>query len=97
MATYLIFSSWTQQGIQSAKEAPARLDAIKQAAKAGGGEIKASYLVTGEYDFVTVVEAPNDETLARLIIATGMQGNLRTKTVRAFTEDEYRKIIASLP
>jgi uncharacterized protein with GYD domain len=97
MATYLIFSSWTQQGIQSAKEAPARLDAAKQAAKAAGGEIKATYLVTGEYDLVNVVEAPNDETLARLLIVTGMQGNLRTKTVRAFTEDEFRRIIASLP
>jgi uncharacterized protein with GYD domain len=97
MSTYLIFSSWTQQGVQSAKESPARLDAAKQAAKAAGGEIKAVYLVTGEYDFILVVEAPNDETLARLVIATGMQGNLRTKTVRAFSEDEYRKIIASLP
>ncbi len=97
MATYLIFSSWTQHGIQNAKESAARLDAAKQAAKAAGGEIKASYMVTGEYDFVIVAEAPNDETLARLLIATGMQGNLRTKTVRAFTEDEYRRIIASIP
>jgi uncharacterized protein with GYD domain len=97
MATYLIFSNWTQQGVQSAKESPARLDAAKQAAKAAGGEIKAVYLVTGDYDLVLVVESPDDETLARMVIATGMQGNLRTKTVRAFTEDEFRKIVAGLP
>ena len=97
MATYLTFNSWTQQGVQNAKESVTRFDAAKQAAKAVGAEIKTVYLVMGEYDFVLVVEAPDDETLARMVIATGMQGNVRTKTVRAFTEDEYRTIIASLP
>ena len=51
----------------------------------------------GQYDFVIVTEAPNDEAVASLVIATGMQGNIRTETMRAFTEDEYRKIVASLP
>ena len=76
---------------------PARLDAAKQAAKAAGGEIKAFYLVMGRYDFVLVFEAPNDEAAAAQLIATGMQGNVRTETMRAFPEDEYRKIIAALP
>jgi len=83
--------------MQSVKDSPARLEAAKQAAKALGGEIKAFYLVMGQYDFVVITEAPNDEAVARLLLAIGAQGNVRTETLRAFTEDEYRKIIASLP
>ena len=97
MPTYLIMSRWTQQGAQSIKESPARLDAAKQAAKAAGGEIKAFYLLMGQYDFAVVTEAPNDEAIARILLAIGSQGNVRTETLKAFTEDEYRKIVASLP
>jgi uncharacterized protein with GYD domain len=88
---------WTQQGVQTAKEAPARLDAGKKLVKSLGGEIKGFYLVMGEYDFILITEAPDDETVAKAIIMTGMQGFVRTTTMRAFNEDEYRKIIASLP
>ena len=97
MPTYITLQRWTQQGIQTVKDAPARLDAAKKAVRAMGGEIKAFYLVMGQYDFVTVFEAPDDETVATGLIGIGMQGNVRTETMRAFTEDEYRKIIASLP
>jgi len=97
MPTYITLMQWTQQGVQSVKDAPARLDAAKQLVKSLGGEIKGFYLVMGEYDFVLISEAPDDEAVARALILTGMQGNVRTRTMRAFTEDEYRKIIASLP
>ncbi len=97
MATYIVLNSWTQRGIEQVKESPARLDAAKQAAQAMGAEIKAFYLVMGRYDMVIVAEAPDDETVAKLALATGAQGTVRTETLRAFTEDEYRKIIGSLP
>ena len=97
MATYIGLFSWTQRGIEKVKESPARLDAAKQAAQAMGVEIKAFYLVMGRYDMVVVAEAPDDQTMAKLALATGAQGTVRTETLRAFTEDEYRKIIGSLP
>ena len=97
MPTYISLMHWTQEGIKAVKDGPARLDMAKQAAKAGGGEIKAVYLVMGQYDLVLVFEAPDDEAVARSVIANGMQGYVRTETMRAFTEDEYRKIVASLP
>ena len=59
-----------------------------------GGEF---YLVAGQYDMVVVSECPDDETAARVMLAIGSAGNVRTETLRAFTEDEYRKIIAGLP
>ncbi len=96
MATYIVLSSWTPQGIGQVKESPARLDAAKQAAQAMGAEITAFYLVMGRYDMVIVAEAPDDETIAKLVLATGAQGNVRTETLRAFTEAEYRNLLAAL-
>jgi len=53
--------------------------------------------VTGQYDIVTITEAPNDEAVAKVALATASKGSLKTETLRAFTEDEYWKIIAALP
>jgi len=55
------------------------------------------YRVTGQYDIVTITEAPNDEAVAKVALATASKGSLKTETLRAFTEDEYWKIIAALP
>jgi uncharacterized protein with GYD domain len=62
-----------------------------------GGAIKAFYLTIGRHDMVIIAEAPNEETLAKLLLATAAQGSVRTETLRAFTEDEYRKLISELP
>lgn len=97
MPTYISLFRWTQQGIEKVKESPARLDKAKQLFKTMGGEVKAAYLVMGQYDFVIVSEAPDDETIARISLTAGSQGGVRSETLRAFTEDEYRKIIAALP
>ncbi len=97
MATYISLIKYTQQGIENIKEGPNRLDAAKQAFKAMGAEIKEYYLVTGQYDAVVITEAPNDETVAKLALSIGSKGSIRTETFRAFSEDEYRKVIASLP
>lgn len=97
MPTYLSLVNFTQQGIQNIKESPARLDAAKKAFKAMGGELKHFYLTLGRYDIVLIGEHPNDETAAKAALATGSLGNVRTETFRAFTEEEYRKLIKSLP
>jgi uncharacterized protein with GYD domain len=59
--------------------------------------LKQFYLVIGQYDIVSVVEAPDDETMAKIALSLGSQGNIRTETLRAFTEDEYREMISGLP
>jgi uncharacterized protein with GYD domain len=97
MPTYITLVRWTQQGIQNIKESSARLDAAKQAFKAMGAELKEIYLVMGRYDLVVIGDVPNDETVAKLSLAIGATGNIRTETLRAFPEDEYLKIIADLP
>ena len=97
MPTYISLLRYTQQGVQNIKESPARLDAAKKAFKAMGGELKQWYLVLGQYDAVVISEGPDDETAAKLALAIGSQGNIRTETFRAFTEDEFRELIAALP
>jgi uncharacterized protein with GYD domain len=97
MPTYIILVNLTQEGIKNIKESPNRLDAAKKAFQAFGGELKEFYLVMGQYDMVVVAEGPDDETAAKLALAIGSQGAINTETLRAFTEDEYRKIIAELP
>jgi uncharacterized protein with GYD domain len=97
MATYISLINYTQAGIEKIKESPARLDAARKAFKSMGAELKQWYLVTGQYDAVVVTEAPDDETVAKLLLMIGALGNVRTQTFRAFTEDEYRRIVAALP
>jgi len=97
MPTYISMLRYTQQGIGAVKNAPARIDAAKEAYKKAGGELKAIYLTLGQYDLVAIAEMPNDEAVARLALGMGMQGNIRTETMRAFSEAEFRKIAGSLP
>jgi uncharacterized protein with GYD domain len=97
MPTYIMLLSWTEHGAGKIKESPSRLDAFKQALQQAGGSLKGFYLVTGRYDMVAVVEVPDEETVAKLALATGSKGSTRTETLRAFNEDEYRRIISELP
>ncbi len=97
MAKYVLLSRFTQQGVQTIKDGPARLGAARQTFQRLGAELKEFYLTLGEYDAVVVVEAPDDETVAKASLAIGSLGNVRIETLRAFTEEEYREIVGTLP
>ena len=96
MPTFITLINWTQEGIKNVKASPDRLDEAKKAFQAAGAELKEFYLVQGRYDMVIVTEGPDAETAAKLALAISSRGAIRTETLRAFTEDEYRKIIADL-
>ena len=97
MPTYVSLLRYTQPGIAAIKQGPARLDAARQAYKKAGGELKAFYLTIGQYDAVVIAELPDDTALARITLALGAMGNVRTETLRAFNEAEFRKIVGELP
>ncbi|MGH7206023.1 MAG: GYD domain-containing protein [Nitrospiraceae bacterium] len=97
MPTYISLLNWTDQGIKTVKDSPKRLDAAKKSLKDMGAELKTFYMTQGTYDVALILEAPNDEVLAKFLLKIGSAGNVRTTTLRAYPEDEYRKIIASLP
>jgi len=97
MPTYLVLVNWTDQGIRAVKESPRRLDATKKAIEAAGGKMLGFYLTMGRYDEVLIVEGPSDEVAATLALSAGSEGNVRTETLKAFPEAEYRDIIAKIP
>jgi uncharacterized protein with GYD domain len=96
MATYLMLCRFTGRGTENIKDSPARVEAAKEAFRAIGAQVKAFYLLMGAYDTAFVVEAPDDETIMKASLSLGAQGSVRTETIRAFTEDEYKRIIADL-
>jgi uncharacterized protein with GYD domain len=97
MPTYISLIKYTHQGIGTIKDGPGRLDANKEVLNRYGSELKAFYLTMGRYDIVTISEAPDDATAAKVALTVGSAGNVTTETLRAFTEDEYREIVAALP
>lgn len=96
MPTYIIMSKWTAQGLQNIKQSPSRLDAGRKAYEAAGLKMTHFFMTTGPHDMVAIVEAPDDATLAKALLANASQGSFTTETCRAFTESEYRQIIAGL-
>ena len=96
MATYIALLKYTQQGVAKLKDSPSRLDAGRELFKKAGAEIKDTYLTMGRYDLVCIIDAPDDETVARLLLQLGSQGNVQTETLKAFSEDQFRKIAASV-
>src|SRR3954451_2491149 len=96
MPTFIALLKWTSQGIQNVKQSPSRLDAAKKSFEAAGVKWKDFYLVTGRYDMVAILEAPDEMALAKAILATAAQGSVTTETCRAFTESEYRQIVGGL-
>ena len=97
MPTYVTLLKWTDQGIRAIKESPRRVDAAKQAFSAAGGRWIAFYMLMGEYDLMVISEAPNDEAYTTAMLAIAALGNVRSTTLKAFTEEEYRRIIAAIP
>jgi uncharacterized protein with GYD domain len=97
MPTYITLLRYTQKGIESIKEGPSRLDAAKKAFETVGGTLKGFYLTTGQYDAVAITEFPDAKTMAKAALAGSAQGFVRSETLRAFSEDDYRQIIEELP
>jgi uncharacterized protein with GYD domain len=100
MPTYIGLLRYTSEGIKGIKGRFAQgnpNDRAREAARALGCELKAAYVTMGRYDGVAIVEAPDDETMAKLALLTGMQGTWSTETLRAFSESEIAKIVKGLP
>lgn len=96
MAKYVLLIDWTGEGIRAAKESPQRLDKAREAAKGVGARIEQFYMVMGDHDMVGILDAPDDEAVATFVLKLSMGGAVRTKTLRAFTEDQYRGILGAL-
>ena len=97
MATYITFINFTEQGVKTIKDLPARLAAGRQAFEANGGKLLQYYLTLGAQDAVVVYELPDDESAASVALQQAGLGNLRTTTMRAFTEAEIPGVLSKMP
>lgn len=97
MFSYIMLINYTDQGIQNIKSSPKRADAARFLAKSCGAELKDLYLTMGIYDLVLMVEASEDEAVAKFSLALDSIGNVRSVTMKAFGEQTYREIIETLP
>jgi uncharacterized protein with GYD domain len=97
MPSYIVLMKLTEQGAKAVKEAPARIEAGIKGWEAMGGKMTSFFVVMGDYDYVAVGEAPNDEIAATFALALGSLGNVKTTTLRAFTKDEFAALVKKLP
>jgi uncharacterized protein with GYD domain len=96
MATYVALANWTDQGVRNIGDAPRRLDAMKKLLADMGGTAKAFYMTIGQFDMVLIYETPDDAVAAHFTLKLSQSGNVRTQTLKAFPEQSFREIIASL-
>ena len=96
MPTYITLIRYTEQGVNTFKDLSQRLEETKAAGEAVGAKLIGYYLTMGQYDAVAISEAPDDHTIATLALAAGARGNVRTETMRAFTDEEAKKIATGL-
>jgi uncharacterized protein with GYD domain len=97
MSQYILLINWTGQGISKIKESADRYNSFKTSLEKAGGKLIGAYYTFGEYDLVIIIEAPNDKVVMSLMLKVGSYGNVRTKTMKAFTAEEGIKIIKDLP
>jgi uncharacterized protein with GYD domain len=97
MGTYVTLFKFTQTGIKDVKNAPSRVAEGIKAVEAMGGKVTGIYLTMGEYDYVAISEWPNDEAAATFLLAWGSRGVVTSTTLKAFTMDEYKRIVAGIP
>lgn len=96
MATYIVLTNFTDQGVRSIKDTTKRADMVREQAGRFGVTAKDFYWTLGSYDVVVVFEAPDDASMTAFGLAIGAQGNVRTQTLRAFTREEMNGILGRL-
>ena len=97
MITYVSLMSFTEKGIHSVKDTTKRAAAAKEVAKKHGVNMREMLWTTGECDLVCILEAKDETSIAAFSLATSMQGNVRSCSMRAYSAKEMDKILAKLP
>ena len=96
MPHYVSLVNWTDQGIRALKDTTRRSEAFRKAVESAGGKLVALLYTMGQYDLVAVTELPSDEVGNELALRLGMQGNVRTLTLKGWTESEMAKLVQKL-
>jgi uncharacterized protein with GYD domain len=96
MPTYVSLLNWTEQGFANVKQSPQQLDAARRQLQDRGGQLKEVYFLLGGYDMAFVSEAPDDDSYAAFLLSLCSKAGVRTTTMKAFTEEQFRTILGAL-
>jgi uncharacterized protein with GYD domain len=91
MPLYIMMSNLTDEGRKTVKSNPQRIKEVNKEVEAMGVKVLAQYVVLGQYDFINILEAPNNETIAKIALELGSRGTLQTNTLAALTLDDFIK------
>ena len=94
---YVILGKYTQKGIENIKTSPEKREAAQKVFESVGGEFKDFYYTLGQYDFVVVCEAPDEEAMTKALLIISGKGEVKTETLTAISADKGAEIIKSLP
>lgn len=97
MPTYVLLTKFTEQGIEHVADSPERTAEAQSLVESLGGTWKDFYVTMGQYDGVVIVEFPDDETAATAALELASSGNVTTETLRAFSLEEFRGIVDTMP
>ena len=92
MLSFIVLGNWTDQGIKNVQNAPERIKETHTMVEKAGGKMQLFYTL-GKYDFVMIVQAPNDDAAMAILLCLGSMGNVRTMTMKAWTEAEGAKVL----
>ena len=96
MPVFIGLATWTDEGIKTVRESGCRYDAFKAMVEKHGGKVHSVFMTMGDYDLVVTYELPSDEAAAQIALTLGASGNVRTVTLKAFPEDDYKRLTAAV-
>ena len=89
MPTYIMLSTLTPEGIQTVKNNPSRIREVNREVEQLGASVKAQWATLGHFDFVNIIEAPDEKTMARISLELGSRGSGRYETLIAIPIDDF--------
>ena len=92
LANFVVLGKWTEQGIRNVVAAPERIKTTHSMIEKSGGKMTLYYTL-GKYDFVMIVEVPSDDAMMAILLCLGSMGNVRTMSMKAWTEEEGAKVL----
>jgi uncharacterized protein with GYD domain len=96
MPTYLVLGNFTEQGIRNIKDTTKRAEAVRAMGQKLGVTVREVFWTLGQYDIATIWEAPDEAAATALALSVGVQGNVRTTMLRAYTATEIPAVLSKM-
>lgn len=93
MPTFVMLTNLTAEGVKTLKNNPGRVSEVNHEVEALGAKVVAQYTVLGQYDFVTVIEAPSEEVMAKVSVEMGSRGTMTSQTLTALSAERLAEVL----